>query len=241
MLLAAAPGGVTTNLFTYLAKSNVPLSIVLTVIAPILVMATMPLWVWITVRLFEDSTGDVGVITVSPGGAIGTVIKAKAPDVAARLEKIIAVIGVVVLVGVFTFLIIDLGDKLGPLLKVIAEGHRSGRPHLQRSGHDHRMDRRRTAEAARGGQDRPVRDRLHGDRRPGQTLQRHDVHLRSRPGHLASSGVIWRRRTLKNTTPPVTRDLDDPDDTAPAVARPEQASRSFSCGTSNPGLISFHA
>ncbi|WP_367273319.1 hypothetical protein [Corynebacterium sp.] len=57
MLLAAAPGGVTTNLFTYLAKSNVPLSIVLTVIAPILVMATMPLWVWITVRLFEDTPG----------------------------------------------------------------------------------------------------------------------------------------------------------------------------------------
>lgn len=130
MLLAAAPGGVTTNLFTYLAKGNVPLSIVLTVIASILMMATMPLWVWITVRLFEDTTGDVGLVTVPPGEAIGLVIgvvgipvivgmviKAKAPNVAARLERIIAVIGVVVLVGVFTFLAIDLGDDLGPILR----------------------------------------------------------------------------------------------------------------------------
>ncbi|HIW90648.1 MAG TPA: bile acid:sodium symporter family protein [Candidatus Corynebacterium avicola] len=132
MLLAAAPGGVTTNLFAHLAKGNVPLSIVLTVITSILMMATLPLWVWVTVRLFEDVTGDVGAVTVPPGEAIGLVvgvvgvpviigmmIRAKSERIAAKLEKIIAIVGVVVLVGVFAFLAIDLGDELGPLLREV--------------------------------------------------------------------------------------------------------------------------
>ena len=37
----------------------------------------------------------------------------------------------------------------------------------------------------------------------------------------------------------MTRDLDAPDDTDPAVARPDQVSRSFSCGTSNPRFNLF--
>lgn len=132
MLLAAAPGGVTTNLFAHLAKGNVPLSIVLTVITSILMMASMPLWVWITVRLFEDVTGDVGLVTVPPGEAIGLIvgvvgipvligmfIRAKSEPLAARLERLIAVIGVLVLVGVFIVLVVDLGDELLPLLEQV--------------------------------------------------------------------------------------------------------------------------
>jgi BASS family bile acid:Na+ symporter len=90
MLLAATPGGVTTNLFAHLAKGNVLLSIVLIVITSILMVTTMPLWVWITVRLFEDATGTVGVVTVPPGEAIGLVMASSRPEkggAAGRTER----------------------------------------------------------------------------------------------------------------------------------------------------------
>lgn len=43
LLVAAAPGGATSNLFTYLAKGNVPLSIAVTLTTTLLCMATIPL------------------------------------------------------------------------------------------------------------------------------------------------------------------------------------------------------
>lgn len=132
VLLAAAPGGITTNLFAHLGKGNVPLSIVLTVISSIAMMATMPFWVWVGTQVFTDPTGDMGVITVPPAEALGLVIgvvgipvaigmfiRAKSAKLAAKLEKLISVVGVVVLVGIFIFLIIDLGHELLPLLEQV--------------------------------------------------------------------------------------------------------------------------
>lgn len=237
MLLAAAPGGVTTNLFTHLAKGTVPLSIVLTVIASIMMMATMPLWVWITVQLFGDTTGDVGVVTVPPGEAIGLVIgvvgipvvigmviRAKAPDLAARLERFVAVIGVVVLVGVFTFLIIDLGDELGPLLKdvgvavlifnalVMATGWIVGAL-LRRPVED------KIALAVEYGLRNSTMSMVIALSVIGSTEIAAPAMLFSVTMYIFGVGlVIWRRRALKSTAPPVTQDLDDPDDIAPAVA-----------------------
>jgi BASS family bile acid:Na+ symporter len=43
LILAAVPGGATSNLFTYLAKGNVPLSIAVTLTSTLLCVATIPL------------------------------------------------------------------------------------------------------------------------------------------------------------------------------------------------------
>lgn len=129
MLIAATPGGVTTNLFTHLCKGNVPLSIVLTVLASIAMMVTMPFWIWLSGRFFPVTDHELGFITVPPGPVIGMLvgvvaipialgmfIRAKNEALAAKLEKIVSIVGVVTIVIVFIFLVIDLKDQLGEVL-----------------------------------------------------------------------------------------------------------------------------
>ena len=234
MLLAAAPGGVTTNLFAHLAKGNVPLSIVLTVITSILMMATLPLWVWITVRLFEDVTGDVGTVTVPPGEAIGLVvgvvgvpviigmfIRAKSERIAAKLEKIIAVVGVVVLVGVFTFLVIDLGDELGPLIGevglavlifnalVMATGWAVGAM-LKRPAED------KVALAVEYGLRNSTMSMVIALSVIGSTEIAAPAMLFSVTMYIFGVALlVWRRRTLKKSDAPTTASAEDSDVTVP--------------------------
>src|SRR5699024_11241884 len=44
VLVAASPGGATSNLITYLARGSVALSIILTAVASVAVILTLPLW-----------------------------------------------------------------------------------------------------------------------------------------------------------------------------------------------------
>lgn len=129
VLLAAAPGGVTTNLFAHLAKGNVPLSIVLTVLASIAMMVTMPFWVWVGAQLFHGE-GGVGMITVPPMQSLGMVvgvvgipiglgmyIRYRSEVLAHKLEKLISIVGVVTIVVAFAVLVLDLGSELIPILE----------------------------------------------------------------------------------------------------------------------------
>jgi BASS family bile acid:Na+ symporter len=50
IIAAACPGGSTSNLFAYLARANVALSIVLTVLASLLMIATLPVYAGIALR-----------------------------------------------------------------------------------------------------------------------------------------------------------------------------------------------
>ncbi|WP_459612302.1 bile acid:sodium symporter family protein [Corynebacterium urogenitale] len=129
MLVAATPGGVTTNLFTHLCKGNVPLSIILTVLASIAMMVTLPFWIWLSGKLFPVTDHELGFISVPPGPVIGMLlgvvalpialgmfIRAKNENLAKKLEKIVSVVGVITIVIMFVFLVIDLKDQLGDIL-----------------------------------------------------------------------------------------------------------------------------
>ena len=129
ILVAATPGGVTTNLFTHLAKGNVPLSIVLTVLASIAMMATMPFWIWVAGKAFPFADQELGFISVPPGPVIGMLlgvvalpialgmfIRARNAALAQRMEKVVGIVGVVTIVVMFVFLVIDLRDQLGEIL-----------------------------------------------------------------------------------------------------------------------------
>lgn len=129
MLVAATPGGVTTNLFTHLCKGNVPLSIILTVLASIAMMVTLPFWIWLSGKLFPVTDHELGFISVPPGPVIGMLlgvvalpialgmfIRAKNANLAKKLEKIVSVVGVITIVIMFVFLVIDLKDQLGDIL-----------------------------------------------------------------------------------------------------------------------------
>lgn len=131
VLVAACPGGSTSNLVTYLARGNVALSIILTVVASLVVIVTLPGWMDVAGRLLPDAAGLevtvplgqtfgllVGVILVPV--AIGMVIRAKAPALAATLERGMSALGALVLILAIAAVAVDLGGEI--VDRVVATG-----------------------------------------------------------------------------------------------------------------------
>ncbi|MEM7796922.1 MAG: bile acid:sodium symporter family protein [Cyanobacteria bacterium P01_C01_bin.118] len=96
MILAACPGGPTSNLMTYLAKGNVALSITLTAISSLITVFTIPLVVNLAMRTFlgaetalqlplAETVLQIAVITLIPV-SLGMILHNKAPKFAARVE-----------------------------------------------------------------------------------------------------------------------------------------------------------
>ena len=114
MLLAASPGGATSNILTHLAKGDLALSVSLTAIASVLSIITIPIIVQFALTHFADQTQEVSIdavtmikqlfiIVLIPVG-IGMFIKAKFQDFAVRMEKPVnkasALIFILVIIGV---------------------------------------------------------------------------------------------------------------------------------------------
>lgn len=96
VLLAAAPGGSTSNLIVHLADLDRALSLALTSLSNIVVFASMPILLALAQSAFGALDGDVAVpvadlvvqvaaLTIVPI-AIGMLIRAKAPGFALRME-----------------------------------------------------------------------------------------------------------------------------------------------------------
>lgn len=97
MILAACPGGATSNIITHLAKGDTALSVTLTAISSVVCVFTIP---WITglsmdwflgggasVRLpFWKTLGQLSMVTVLPI-ACGMAVRAARPALARRLER----------------------------------------------------------------------------------------------------------------------------------------------------------
>ena len=97
IIIAACPGGPTSNLVTYLAKGNVALSITLTAISSLITVFTIPLVVNLAMQQFLgegttlqlpfiETVIQIAVITLIPV-ALGMVLHAKTPTFAATIEK----------------------------------------------------------------------------------------------------------------------------------------------------------
>ncbi|WBQ10854.1 bile acid:sodium symporter [Hyphomonadaceae bacterium ML37] len=96
VLLAACPGGTTSNLLTHMARGDVALSISLTALASLLSVVTVPLVLMIALALFMGPDApDVGLVTtglvifaltVIPV-LIGMGVRRVAPKLAAAIEK----------------------------------------------------------------------------------------------------------------------------------------------------------
>ncbi len=114
MLLAACPGGATSNMLTHLAKGDLALSVSLTAIASVLSIITIPIIVQFALVNFADHSQKVTVdgitmikqlfiIVITPV-SIGMLIKAKYEKFANRMEKpvkiVSAVIFILVVIGV---------------------------------------------------------------------------------------------------------------------------------------------
>lgn len=98
MVIAACPGGPTSNLITYLIKGNVALSITLTAFSSLITVFTIPLVVNIAMQVFLgettalrisllETTLKIAVITIIPI-SLGMLIARYAPQFAVKAEKL---------------------------------------------------------------------------------------------------------------------------------------------------------
>ena len=113
MIIAAAPGGVTSNLLTSFAKGDVALSISLTAIISLLSVITVPAIVLMSVIFIKNSAVDINIsltkmaismfLIVTVPVIIGMIFRKFASNVAIKFEpiakKISAVLFVIVLLG----------------------------------------------------------------------------------------------------------------------------------------------
>ncbi|MGD2181443.1 bile acid:sodium symporter family protein [Lusitaniella coriacea] len=97
MILAACPGGPTSNLITYLIQGNVALSVTLTAISSVVTVFTIPLVVNLAVQTFMQETVtlqlpflktviQIAVITIIPV-TLGMLLNRYAPQFAAKVES----------------------------------------------------------------------------------------------------------------------------------------------------------
>ena len=108
MLLAAAPGGATANLFSHLAKGDVALNITLTAVNSLLALFTLPLIVnWSLVHFMDKGQVipmvltkiiEVFVVVLGPV-AIGMAVRRSRPALADRLDKPVRILSAVILLA----------------------------------------------------------------------------------------------------------------------------------------------
>tara|TARA_B100000700_G_scaffold173771_1_gene191986 strand:- start:3302 stop:4153 length:852 start_codon:yes stop_codon:yes gene_type:complete len=113
MIIAAAPGGVTSNLLTSFARGDVALSISLTAIISLLSVITVPLIILTSVKLIDDYNLILNIsltsmaismfLIVSVPVIIGMIFRKFASNIAIKFEpiakKVSAVLFVIVLLG----------------------------------------------------------------------------------------------------------------------------------------------
>lgn len=114
MLLVLCPGGTTSNLFTYLAKGDVALSVTMTAIASVITVFTIPIVLSFSLIYFMGSGSafelpvlktvlTLVVLTIIPI-SIGMLIKRYAPAVADRSQVYVSRFGVIFLTFLVLFL-----------------------------------------------------------------------------------------------------------------------------------------
>lgn len=114
MLLAACPGGPTSNMLTFLAKGDLALSVSLTAVASVLTIFTIPLIVQFAVQEFSNESQTISVdaftmikqltIIVLLPVTLGMLVKNKYDKFASRMEKPVkvasAIIFILVVIGI---------------------------------------------------------------------------------------------------------------------------------------------
>jgi BASS family bile acid:Na+ symporter len=128
MLLAASPGGATANIYSHLARGDVALNITLTAINSLLCLATLPLILNLSLEYFLGAGQyvpppvrkviEVAVIIVLPV-VIGMVVRAYAPRFAARVEKPLRLLSVLVLVLLVAGAVVQERDTLVSFFAVV--------------------------------------------------------------------------------------------------------------------------
>ena len=122
MLIAAAPGGVTSNVLTKFADGDVALSISLTAFMSLLSIISVPFIIFTTISLFEISyvAKEISIIGISlkmffvvtVPVIVGMIIRRLSGDLVIRNLKIIQRISIILFLTVFAAIYIEEWDKI---------------------------------------------------------------------------------------------------------------------------------
>ncbi|WP_431474049.1 bile acid:sodium symporter family protein [Marinobacter sp. KM021] len=127
VIIAACPGGTTSNLFVLLARGNIALSIVLTVVASLITIITLPLFTNMALQHFMGTAADISLPVGKTIGmlvgivlfpvALGMIVRTRKPEVARKAESVVSIFGGVVLAVLIVALLFGVRDQIGDLLK----------------------------------------------------------------------------------------------------------------------------
>ncbi|MEZ4429713.1 MAG: bile acid:sodium symporter family protein [Nannocystaceae bacterium] len=126
MVLAFCPGGVTSNMYSLLARGDVALSITLTAVVSVVTPFTIPFLVQWSMEAFLSTPGAAPIelpivktivtllaITVAPVG-VGMLIKRFWPGFAARADRTVKIASVVILVVIIAGILKKEWANIGP-------------------------------------------------------------------------------------------------------------------------------
>lgn len=127
VLIAACPGGSTSNLFAFLGRGDVALSIILTVVASVVTIVTLPFFVNMAMSWVMDETvafqlpvlktiATLVAIIVVPV-ALGMLIRHYAPAFSLKAEKGVSAFGFIVMVVVILALVLQVGEGVGLMIR----------------------------------------------------------------------------------------------------------------------------
>ena len=122
VIIAACPGGTTSNIFAYLGGGDVALSVILTVLASLCSIVSLPLFTSWAMQYFNDTavafempvlrTIIALLVVVVVPLLIGMSMRKWAPRAAALGERAVGVFGLLVLVLVIVAIMMQLGDRI---------------------------------------------------------------------------------------------------------------------------------
>jgi len=128
VIIAACPGGTTSNVFAFLAKGNLALSILMTAVASLVTVLTIPFLANLAIDLFTDQSLDqplqlpvlrtiimlLAIVFVPV--MLGMSLRAWKAELAGRLEGAVGAFGMLVLTALVVLIVVQTRDHLGELL-----------------------------------------------------------------------------------------------------------------------------
>jgi BASS family bile acid:Na+ symporter len=128
VIIAACPGGTTSNVFAFLARGNLALSILMTAAASLITVVTLPLFANWAIGAFTDRsleqplelpiTQTIAMLlaVVFVPVLLGMALRAWRTQLAGRLEGAVSAFGMFVLFALVVLIVIQARDHLGELL-----------------------------------------------------------------------------------------------------------------------------
>lgn len=126
VIIAACPGGTTSNLFVLLARGHIALSILLTVSASLITIITLPFFTNYALQMYFGEAANISlpvgktiamlVVIVLLPVALGMFIRTKAPAKAQKAEGMVSIFGGIVLLLLIVALLWGSRERLPELL-----------------------------------------------------------------------------------------------------------------------------